>query len=142
MWFEFRCDVLSVIGHSSAKMIFYKEESYKIIGAAMKVYNNLGPGFLEAVYQEALEIELSRVRIPFEREKEIPVYYDGVKLHQAFRADFICCDDVIIELKAVSALADSHRAQVYNYLKATKVKLGILINFGNPDGLEWERKVI
>ena len=123
-------------------MIFYKEESYKIIGAAMKVYNNLGSGFLEAVYQEALEIELNRVGIPFEREKEVSVYYDGVKLQQTFRADFICCDDIIIELKAVSNLTDSHRAQVYNYLKATKMKLGILINFGNSVGLEWERKVI
>ena len=123
-------------------MIFYKEESYKIIGAAMKVYNNLGSGFLEAVYQEALEIELNRVGIPFEREKEVSVYYDGVKLQQTFRADFRCCDDIILELKAVSNLTDSHRAQVYNYLKATKMKLGILINFGNSDGLEWERKVI
>lgn len=123
-------------------MIFYKEESYKIIGAAMKVYNNLGSGFLEAVYQEALEIELNRLGIPFEREKEVSVYYDGVMLQQTFRADFICCDDIILELKAVSNLTDSHRAQVYNYLKATKMKLGILINFGNSDGLEWERKVI
>lgn len=123
-------------------MIFYKEESYKIIGAAMKVYNNLGSGFLEAVYQEALEKELNRLGIPFEREKEVSVYYDGVKLQQIFRADFICCDDIILELKAVSNLTDSHRAQVYNYLKATKMKLGILINFGNSVGLEWERKVI
>ena len=123
-------------------MIFYKEESYKIIGAAMKVYNNLGSGFLEAVYQEALEIELNRLGIPFEREKEVSVYYDGVMLQQTFRADFICCDDIILELKAVSNLTDSHRAQVYNYLKATKMKLGILINFGNSDGLEWERKLI
>ena len=123
-------------------MIVYKDESYKIVGAALKVYNMLGPGFLEAVYQEALEIEFQRLGIPYEREKELKIYYDGIELKQTYRADFVCYDKIIIELKAVSCLDDSHRSQIYNYLRATELNLGILINFGHTGGLEWERKVL
>lgn len=123
-------------------MIVYKNESYKIISAALTVYNMLGPGFLEAVYQEALEIELQRQGIPYEREKELKIYYDGIELKQTYRTDFVCYDKIIIELKAVSCLDDSHRSQVYNYLRATEFKLGILINFGHSGELEWERKVL
>lgn len=78
---------------------------------------------------------------PFEREKELKVFYEGNELKQTYRADFVCYGDIIIELKAVSELNDSHRSQVYNYLKATGFKLGILYNFGHSDGLEYERKV-
>ena len=123
-------------------MIVYKDESYKIIGAALKVYNMLGPGFLEAVYQETLEIELQRQGIPYEREKELKIYYDSIELKQTYRADFVCYDKIIIELKAVSCLDNSHRSQIYNYLRATELNLGILINFGHTGGLEWERKVL
>ena len=123
-------------------MIVYKDESYKIIGAALKVYNMLGPGFLEAVYQETLKIELQRQGIPYEREKELKIYYDGIELKQTYRADFVCYDKIIIELKAVSCLDNSHRSQIYNYLRATELNLGILINFGHTGGLEWERKVL
>jgi GxxExxY protein len=123
-------------------MIVYKQESYDIIGAALTVYNTLRPGFLEAVYQEALEIEMQRVEIPFEREKELKIFYNGVELKQRYRADFVCYDKIIVELKAVSELDDSHRAQVYNYLHATGFKLGILINFGNKDRLEYQRIVL
>jgi GxxExxY protein len=122
-------------------MIYYKEECYKVIGAAMQVYNTLGAGFLEAVYQEALEIELSKRDIPFEREKELTITYDGIQLQQTYRADFVCYDKMIVELKAVSELDDAHRAQVHNYLKATGYKLGLLINFCNPDELKYERIV-
>ena len=122
-------------------MIYYKEECYKVIGAAMQVYNTLGAGFLEAVYQEALEIELSKRDIPFEREKELTITYDGIQLQQTYRADFVCYDKIIVELKAVSELDDAHRAQVHNYLKATGYKLGLLINFCNPDELKYERIV-
>lgn len=122
--------------------IYYKQESYDIIGAAMQVYNILGPGFVEAVYQEALEIEFQRRGIPYEREKELNVYYDGVLLQKKFQPDFICYDKIIIELKAVMELDDMNRVQVYNYLKATGMKLGLLINFGHPDILEYERKVL
>ena len=123
-------------------MILYKEESYKIVGAAFKVYNWLGPGFLEAVYQEALEIEFQRQGIPYEREKELKIQYDGIELKQTYKADFVCYGKIIIELKAVSALEDAHRSQVYNYLHATNYKLGLLLNFGCPDELEYERKVL
>ena len=107
----------------------------------MQVYNTLGAGFLEAVYQEALEIELSKRDIPFEREKELTITYDGIQLQQTYRADFVCYDKIIVELKAVSELDDAHRAQVHNYLKATGYKLGLLINFCNPDELKYERIV-
>lgn len=123
-------------------MIVYKEESYKIVGAAFKVYNGLGPGFLEAVYQEALEIELQKQGIPFEREKELKIQYDGVELKQTYKADFVCFGKIIVELKAVSSLEDAHRSQVYNYLRATGYKLGLLLNFGSSDELEKERIVI
>ena len=123
-------------------MIIYKDESYKIVGAAFNVYNKLGHGFLEAVYQEALEIELKRQGIPYEREKELKIIYDGIELKQTYKADFVCYGNIIVELKAVSFLENAHRAQVYNYLHATGFKLGILLNFGNTDELEKERIVL
>lgn len=123
-------------------MIFYKEESYKVVRAAFKVYNGLGHGFLEAVYQEALEIEFQRQGIPYEREKELKINYSGIELKQTYRADFVCFGKIIVELKAVSVLDDAHRSQVYNYLHATGYKLGLLLNFGSTDELEHERIVI
>ena len=123
-------------------MIIYKDESYKIVGAAFNVYNKLGHGFLEAVYQEALEIEFKKQGIPYEREKELKITYDGVELKATYKADFVCYGKIIVELKAVSYLEDSHRAQVYNYLHATGFKLGLLMNFGNSDELEKERIVV
>lgn len=107
----------------------------------MQVYNTLGSGFLEPVYQEALAIEFTKRGIPFVKEKELKIYYDGHELKQTYRADFVCYDSIIVELKAVSDLNDSHRSQVYNYLKATGFKLGLLYNFGYCDGLQYERKV-
>ncbi len=121
--------------------IIYEEECYRIIGAAMKVHSLLGFGFLESVYQEALGIEMSRRGIDFEREAPLPIMYDGILLTQSFRADFVCCDDIIVETKAVEALTNAHRAQVINYLHATGCRLGILINFGSHGKLEWERIV-
>lgn len=108
----------------------------------MRVYNVLGSGFLEAVYQEALEIELDKRHIPYEKEKELDVYYDGIRLGKKYVADFVCYDKIILELKAVKELEDSHRSQIYNYLKATGFKLGFLINFGKYDELQIERKVL
>lgn len=122
-------------------MIYHKQESYNITGAAMHVYNTLGPGFLEAVYQEALELELAKRNIPYEREKELSICYNGVVLKQTYRADFVCYGNIIVELKAVAHLDDTHRSQVFNYLKATGYKVGLLFNFGHYDGLEIERKV-
>jgi GxxExxY protein len=123
-------------------MIVYSQESYKIVGAAFNVYNKLGHGFLEAVYQECLELEFQKQGIPYEREKEIKIYYDGQELKQTYKADFVCYDKIIVELKAVSELDESHHAQVYNYLHATGYKLGILLNFGCSDGLEKDRIVL
>ena len=123
-------------------MLLYSEQSYEINGAAFHVYNQLGHGFLEAVYQEALEIELRRRNIPYEREKELNIIYDGVELKQTYRADFVCYGNIIVELKAVSTLDDAHRSQVYNYLRATGFKLGLLYNFGCSKSLEKERIVV
>ena len=123
-------------------MIVFKEESYKVVGAAYKVYNALGHGFLEAVYQEALEIEFQRQGIPYEREKELKITYDGVELKQSYRADFVCYGKIIVELKALSNLEDTHRSQVHNYLHATGYKLGLLLNFGYSEELEYQRIVI
>ena len=120
----------------------YQNESYAIRGAAIKVYNTLGCGFLEAVYQEALEIEFVKRGIPYEREKELRIVYDGVVLNKTYIADFVCYDKIIVELKAVKELDDSYRSQVFNYLKATGFKLGLLINFGKYDEIQIERKVL
>ena len=122
-------------------MLYNKEQSYAINGAAMNVYNALGHGFLEAVYQEALEIEFIKRGIPYEREKELKIFYEGKELRQTYKADFVCYGDIIVELKAVAHLDDSHRSQVFNYLKATGFKLGLLYNFGHYNGLERERKI-
>ena len=109
---------------------YYKVESYNIRSAIFAVHNELGNGFLERVYQDALEYEFRERGIPYEREKEIQIMYKGKPLGEPYRADFVCYDKIIVELKALSELDGAHRAQVINYLKATKMKLGLLINFG------------
>ena len=111
--------------------ILFQQESYAIIGAAMKVHNELGCGFLESVYQEAFEIELKTRKIPYQRESSLLIEYRGHKLNKEFRADFICYNTIIIELKAVKKIKPIHEAQILNYLKATNLSLGILINFGD-----------
>jgi len=118
------------------------KESYAINGAAMEVYNQLGHGFLEAVYQEALEREFKLRGIPYEREKELTISYKGEVLKQTYKADFVCYGKIIVELKAVAALDEAHRSQVYNYLHATGFRLGLLLNFGYYEGLEHERIVV
>ncbi|MCK4560533.1 MAG: GxxExxY protein [Calditrichia bacterium] len=110
--------------------IIYEKESYQIIGASLEVHKELGPGFLEAVYQEALTIEFSKQSIPFCREKELRLYYKNVSLQKRYKVDFVCYDSIIIEVKALSALNSEHESQLINYLSATRLKLGILINFG------------
>ena len=119
-------------------LILYKEESYNIIGAAMEVHRVLGCGFTEPIYQEALEWEFHLRGIPYEREKTFRVTYKGQLLDKEFRADFVCYDTIIVELKAVSDFTDEHYAQVYNYLKASDLSLGLLINFGKKS-LEYKR---
>ena len=120
----------------------YKKESYEIIGAAMQVYNDLGPGFLEAVYHEALTIELNSCHIPFESQKKLHVYYRGHRLEQEYIADLICYNRILLEIKAIKEIHDAHLAQTLNYLKATGIALGYIINFGHPDELKWQRIVL
>ena len=108
----------------------YPDETYAIVGAAMEVHRILGPGFSESIYQEALAIEFERQGIPFEKEKAIIVKYKDIELHNTFRADFVCYQDIIVELKALESTTPEHRSQIINYLKATRFKLGLLINFG------------
>ena len=123
------------------KNLIYKEESYAIIGAAMAVHNELGPGFLEAIYQEALEIEFQERNIPFTREKLLTVNYKGRTLEKKYNADFVCYNKIIVETKALNCLDTSNQSQVLNYLKATRYKLGILINFGE-ESLKYKRIVL
>jgi len=106
--------------------------THAIIGAALEVHRILGPGFLEAVYQEALGKELGLRNIPFRMQCEIPVFYKGDKLSTAYRADFICFDSVILELKAIRQLTAVDEAQVLNYLKASGLRFALLLNFGAP----------
>ncbi len=122
--------------------IVHAEESYQIMGACFEVYREKGCGFLEAVYQECLEIELSRRRIPFMAQPSLAINYKGCLLKSRYTPDLICFDKIIIELKTVSTIADQHRAQVYNYLRATNLRLGLLLNFGHYPKLQSERIVI
>jgi GxxExxY protein len=119
--------------------LIYKEESYKIMGACFEIYNEMASGFLEPVYQECLEIELSDRGIPFIPQRELLIRYKGRPLKQTYKPDFVCYDKVIIELKSVAQLADKHRAQVFHYLKATGMRLGLLINFGSYPKVESKR---
>jgi GxxExxY protein len=111
-------------------MIIFKEESYNIIGACIDVHKKLGCGFLESVYAEALELEFIKRGIPHEREKKLPVFYDNQLLHKYFKADFVCYQAIILELKATKFLIDTDSRQTLNNIRVTKFKLGLLINFG------------
>ena len=120
--------------------LLYKSEVYNIVGAAMEVHTELGPGFLESVYQEALELEFERQNIPYVREKKLKIYYKGVLLNKEFSADFLCYDKILVELKALSELTTQNESQLINYLKASNLRLGLLINFG-AQSLEKKRMI-
>ncbi len=121
--------------------IIFPEESYKIMGACFTVYTEQGSGFLEAVYQESLEIELRDQGVPFTSHPCLALTYKGRPLHQTYTPDLVCFGRILVELKAVSALTDEHRAQVHNYLRATRLHLGLLINFGHAPKVQYERIV-
>ena len=122
--------------------ILYREESYKIMGACFEVYKEMGSGFLETVYQECLEIELTERGIPFVAQRELLIRYKGRPLKQTYKPDFVCYGKIVVELKALSNLAGEHDAQVWNYLKATGLRLGLLVNFGHYPLLEHNRIII
>ena len=122
--------------------LLFEEESFAIRGAVFEVYKEMGCGFLEAVYQECLEKEFRDRGIPFTAQKELELLYKGEPLKQTYRPDFICYSQIIVELKAVKEIAPEHKAQLMNYLNATNLKLGLLINFGSHPKVKIERFVL
>jgi GxxExxY protein len=122
-----------------SESILYKEEVYLINGACMAVHTEKGNGYVEPVYQDCMEIELAHRKIPFDAQRNFPITYRGITLRHTYTPDLLCFDKIIVELKAVKALNDEHRAQVHNYLKVTGLQLGLLVNFGSHGQLEWER---
>ncbi|VFM95742.1 MAG: GxxExxY protein [Candidatus Kentron sp. G] len=110
--------------------LLYNDESYAIRGAVFEVYREMGHGFLESVYQECLEEELTERGIPFVSQPVLPLFYKGRPLNQTYKLDLICYDAIVVEIKALHETTGEHRAQVLNYLKATGLKLGFLVNFG------------
>ena len=119
--------------------LLYKDETYRIRGACFEVYKEKGSGFLEAAYQECMEIELGLEGIPFVVQPQLSLTYKGQVLKAKYVPDLICFDKIVVELKAVSSISNEHRAQVHNYLAATKMRLGMLINFGHHPKVEIER---
>jgi GxxExxY protein len=122
--------------------LLLKHEVYAVVGAAIEVHRELGPGFLEAVYQEALERELTTRDVPFKSQWHLTIAYKGEPLTKLYVADLVCFDQIIVELKAVDRLSGVDAAQLLNYLKATRLRVGILINFRSPSRLEWKRLVL
>ncbi len=121
--------------------ILYRDESYAIVGACFEVYKEKGNGFLEAVYQECLVMELADRGIPFAEQPKLALAYKGRPLRLSYQPDFLCFGKIVVEIKAVKSLADEHRAQTINYLKATGHQLGLLVNFGHHPKVESERFV-
>jgi GxxExxY protein len=119
--------------------VVLRDESYAVMGACFEVYNQLGCGFLEAVYHECLELELADRRIPFVSKPKLPIEYKGRIVGCFYEADLICFDQIILEIKAVSELSPIHEAQVMHYLRATRLPLGILLNFGHFPDLHYKR---
>jgi len=119
--------------------ILFRDESYRIMGACFEVYREKGCGFLEDVYQECLELEFAAQDIPAISQPELQLEYKGTILRKKYKPDFVCYNKIIIELKSVKTLDDSHRAQLHNYLRATGYKLGLLINFGTYPKIQYER---
>lgn len=121
--------------------LLYRDETHRLIGLCMEIHRELGRGHDEVIYKDALVVELSRATIPFSREKKYEVIYKGVILPHLYRADFVVWDNILFEAKAVERLTEAHVKQVLNYLAASKLRLGLLVNFGG-DSLEWKRVIL
>lgn len=119
-----------------------KDEGYQVVGAGFEVFNELGAGFLEAVYQEAMEIELRARNVPFIAQMRLKVQYKGQLLHKEYMADLVCFGTVLVEIKCAERLTTKDEAQLLNYLKATGLRVGLLMNFAGPKTLEWKRLVL
>lgn len=119
--------------------LIYENESFALRGAFFEVFKALGSGFLESVYQEALAKEFQICNIPYQEQVELKLHYKGMPLKQTYKPDFLCFDKIIVEIKAVSELAPEHEAQLVNYLRITKMRLGFLVNFGHYPKLEIKR---
>lgn len=122
--------------------LLFKEEVFKIVGAAIEVHRELGSGFLEPVYQEAMAIELASCSIPFEAQRALQILYKGHRLKKEYVPDFVCYQQIIVELKALAQLSSIEEAQALNYLKATGFRVALLLNFGSRGKLEWRRLVL
>jgi len=128
--------------HREHGKLVYEAETYRVRGAVFEVYRSMGPGFLEAVYQECLAIEFAARDVPFDALRPLELQYKGRALRQGYTPDFVCFDKIIVELKAVRSLAPEHRAQTINYLRATGLRLGLLVNFGSVPHAQIERFVL
>jgi GxxExxY protein len=122
--------------------LIHAEETHALLGACFEVYKEKGCGFLEAVFQECLELELADRKIPFRAQPPLKLHYKCRPLRQTYQPDFLCFDKIVLEIKAVTKLADEHRAQLHNYLKATGCRVGLLVNFGHYPLVEHERIVL
>ncbi len=122
--------------------LFFQDEVFEIVGAAIEVHKEFGNGFFEPVYQESLEIELALPKISFAPQQRLRLYYKGIELKKEYILDFICFDKIVAEIKAIDRLTSLETSQILNYLKATKLRVGLLINFGSTGRLEWKRFVV
>ena len=120
----------------------FQQEGYDFMGAAFEVYNEMGNGFLEEVYQECMENELTLRNIPFVSKSRLPIFYKGRPLKRYYEADLIIIGEIVVEPKSVKALLAEHDAQLINYLRATRKRVGYLVNFGTFPRLEWKRLVL
>jgi GxxExxY protein len=123
-------------------MIMFKEEGYKLMGAAFEVYNEQGYGMAEEIYQQSLEIELALRGIPFQSKEELTVFYKGQPLSTHYKPDLFAFGGIVVELKAVAELTSDHEAQVLNYMRVARQPVGYLINFGRKGGLQWKRFIL
>jgi GxxExxY protein len=120
----------------------FKDEGYKLMGAAFEVYNQLGYGMAEEIYQQSLEIELALRGIPFKTKHELDVFYKNQRLTTCYKPDLYVCSGIVVELKAVTELISEHEAQLFNYLRIARQPVGYLINFGHKNELQWKRFIL